>query len=147
MTHTISIKRQVEFYETDMAGIVHFSNYFRWMEAAEAAFFRTLQIPITKREEVIISGWPKVNATCCFKAPLHFNDEVEIVLAVREIKNHSLCYTFQFYKIQCDKRTEVATGEMTTVYTKFNILENSMSASLIEAEFREEIHKALGSSK
>ena len=34
--------RRVEFAETDMAGIVHFSNFFRMMEATEHAFFRSL---------------------------------------------------------------------------------------------------------
>ena len=35
-------QRQVEFAETDMAGIVHFANFFRWMESAEHAFLRSL---------------------------------------------------------------------------------------------------------
>ena len=32
--------RRVEFVDTDMAGIVHFSNFFRWMESAEVEFLR-----------------------------------------------------------------------------------------------------------
>ena len=32
--------RLVEFYETDLAGIAHFSNFYRWMESAEHAFKR-----------------------------------------------------------------------------------------------------------
>jgi acyl-CoA thioesterase FadM len=39
---TFSINRRVQFAETDMAGIVHFSNYFRWMEEVEHAFFRSV---------------------------------------------------------------------------------------------------------
>ena len=35
-------ERTVEFSETDMAGIVHYSNFFRYMESAEHAFFRAL---------------------------------------------------------------------------------------------------------
>ena len=34
------VVRRVEFSETDMAGIVHYSNFFRYMEAAEHGFFR-----------------------------------------------------------------------------------------------------------
>ena len=34
--------RRVEFSETDMAGIVHYSNFFRYMETAEHGFFRSL---------------------------------------------------------------------------------------------------------
>ena len=32
--------RRVEFCDTDMAGIAHFSNFFRWMESAEVEFLR-----------------------------------------------------------------------------------------------------------
>ena len=32
--------RLVEFGDTDMAGIVHFANFFRYMESAEHAFLR-----------------------------------------------------------------------------------------------------------
>ena len=40
--HEFTITRRVEFSETDMAGIVHFSNFCRYMEHAEHAFFRSL---------------------------------------------------------------------------------------------------------
>ena len=42
MAHEFTLTRRVEFSETDMAGIVHFSNFFRFMESAEHAFFRSL---------------------------------------------------------------------------------------------------------
>ena len=32
--------RRIEFGDTDMAGIVHFANFFRFMEAAECEFLR-----------------------------------------------------------------------------------------------------------
>ncbi|PWU05673.1 MAG: 4-hydroxybenzoyl-CoA thioesterase [Verrucomicrobia bacterium] len=139
MSYSISIKRYVDFFETDMAGIVHFSNYFRWMESAETELFRQLQIPIAKREDSIISGWPKVETNCTFIAPLRFQDQVEIVLTIKEIKNHSLCYNFHFYKIENEKKTEAAKGSMTTVFAKFNLLENTISASLLEEELKNKI--------
>jgi acyl-CoA thioester hydrolase len=42
MTYEFKLVRRVEFYETDMAGIVHFANFFRFMEACEHAFVRSL---------------------------------------------------------------------------------------------------------
>lgn len=143
MTHSISIKHRVAFYETDMAGIVHFSNYFRWMENAETNLFQILGVPITTKEKAIISGWPKVDANCSFTAPLRFQDEIEIILIVKEVKNHSICYEFQFYKIENDIKTEIAKGGMRSVFAKFNILENTMSAALIEEELKNKILKLL----
>jgi len=141
MSYSITINHRVEFYETDMAGIVHFSNYFRWMESAETELFHRLEIPIAKREGSIITGWPKVETSCNFIAPLRFQDEIEITLTIKEIKNHSLCYHFHFYKIENQTKTEVAKGTMTTVFAKFNILENIISASLIEDDLRIKIQQ------
>ena len=41
-TFEFKLTRRIEFAETDMAGIVHFANFFRMMEATEHAFFRSL---------------------------------------------------------------------------------------------------------
>ena len=39
--------RRVEFCETDMAGIVHFSNFYKWMEQTDGGMIDMLQfIPI-----------------------------------------------------------------------------------------------------
>lgn len=139
MNYSVSLKHRVEFYETDMAGIVHFSNYFRWMESAETELFNVLGIPITKKENAIFSGWPKVESSCTYNAPLRYQDEIEILLVVKEIKNHSMCYHFHFYKIENESKTEVAKGTMTTVFAKFNILDQTISAALIEDELRDRI--------
>lgn len=141
MTHHFSIKHSVEFYETDMAGIVHFSNYFRWMESAETSFFKKLGIPVTKKNETVITGWPKVSTSCNFTAPLRFQDEVEIELTVSKIGNSALSYSFQFFKIENDRRTKVGNSEMTTVYAKFNISEGTMAASLMEEQLRNKLEK------
>ena len=42
MAHRFVMRDIVQFSETDMAGIVHFSNFFRFMERTEHAFFRSL---------------------------------------------------------------------------------------------------------
>jgi len=42
MPYEFKATRQVEFSETDMAGIMHYSNFFRFMETAEHGFYRSL---------------------------------------------------------------------------------------------------------
>ena len=44
------VVRRVEFSETDMAGIVHYSNFFRYMETAEHGFFRRLGYSVVMNE-------------------------------------------------------------------------------------------------
>lgn len=96
-----------------MAGIVHFANFFRYMEATEHAFFRSLGFSVHPREAEEGSGWPRVRATCEYRSPLRFEDEVEIMLTVRERKTRSMTYDFAFRKLD---GTAVADGTLTVVY-------------------------------
>ena len=45
--------RRVEFCDTDMAGIVHFANFFRWMESAEVEFLRSLGLSVAVQAAVL----------------------------------------------------------------------------------------------
>ncbi len=101
-----------------MAGLVHFSNFFRWMEAAEAEFFRALGEPLVDVGGDVVAGWPRVRASCAYHAPLYFGDEVEVCLTVKELKVRAIAYSFRFNKVLADGAEHVATGEMTTVFAR-----------------------------
>ena len=115
MAYEFKITRRVEFSETDMAGIVHYSNFFRYMEAAEHAFFRSLGFSVVTRQVDPPVGWPRVHASCDFKQPLKFEDEVEVHMLVTEKKSKSLSYEFRFRKLNPPPHLEVARGKLTVV--------------------------------
>ena len=104
-THTIT--RRVEFSETDQAGIVHYSNFFRYMEACEHDFFRTLGTSIVDKTSGV--GWPRVHATCEYSKPLFFEDEFTITLRVTGKTSKSISYEFFFTK----DGDEIANGGLT----------------------------------
>lgn len=116
MACKFKLTRQVEFSETDMAGIMHFSNFFRYMEVAEHAFFRSLGTSIHAAGNSL--GWPRVHVECDFKHPLRFEDVVEISLFVREKKKKSLVYTFVFRKLNEQPAREVARGMVAVACVK-----------------------------
>lgn len=113
MAYEFKLTRRVEFAETDMAGIVHFSNFFRMMEATEHAFFRSLGFTIHGHENGTTMGWPRVNASCDYRAPLKFEEEVEIHLLVAEVRSRSIRYQFTFRK--GTEGLEVARGQVAAV--------------------------------
>ena len=76
----------MEFSDTDMAGIMHFSNFFRFMETAEHGFYRSLGFSVIMPETDPRLGWPRVHAGCDYRKPLRFEDLVEIHLLVSEKK-------------------------------------------------------------
>src|SRR5438552_657608 len=110
------ITRRVEFSETDMAGIMHFSNFFRFMEAAEHAFFRSLGYSIhTVLPDGTELAWPRVKAECDYTAPVKFEDEVEVHLLVRALNRKSISYEFIFRKLNGEEGREIARGALTVV--------------------------------
>ena len=115
MPSEFKIVRRVEFSETDMAGIVHYSNFFRYMEAAEHAFFRALGFSVVTRQVDPPVGWPRVRAECDYLQPLRFEDEVEVHMVVREKRSKSLRYEFRFRKLNGTEPVEVARGSLTVV--------------------------------
>lgn len=120
MTSRFRDRRRIEFYETDLAGIVHFSNYFRFMESTEHAFFRSLGLTLHRNDGERMSGWARVDARCEYRLPLHYMDEVEIELTVREKNKSSLSYEFVFRRVaDRDGPTspdEVALGALQVVH-------------------------------
>ena len=107
--------RRVEFADTDMAGLMHFSNYFRFMETAEHAFYRELGFSVVLRERQPPLGFPRVHASCDFTEPLRFEDLVEIRMRVTTKKEKSLTYSFQFLNLSANPVVEVARGKVTVV--------------------------------
>jgi acyl-CoA thioester hydrolase len=84
------LRRRVQFYETDVAGIVHFSWFFRYMEEAEHALWRAAGLSIHPPESDI--GWPRVAASCDFHRPLRFEDEFDVAIRITEITRRTISY-------------------------------------------------------
>ena len=108
MPARFSYPRRVQFHETDLAGIAHFSWYVRYMEEAEHALWRSLGMSIVPNEGDV--RFPRVSVSCDFKAPLSFEDEFEVVIEVDTIGRRSIRYVCTLTKGE----HVVATGSMTS---------------------------------
>ncbi len=88
--------RRVEFVDTDMAGIVHFSNFFRWMESAEVEFLRSLGLSVKLPWEGLVLGFPRVSAACDYVKPARFEDVLDVGVTVEKVGRKSVTYGFEF---------------------------------------------------
>ncbi|MAF67708.1 MAG: 4-hydroxybenzoyl-CoA thioesterase [Planctomycetes bacterium] len=114
MTHEFEYERTVEFAETDMSGIVHFSNYFRYMEEAEHTFFRSLGLSAHSESDGVMLGWVRVDAECVYRRPLRYPDRIKVRLLVSDRTASSLAFEFGFFA--ADGAAEpMAGGRMRTV--------------------------------
>jgi len=116
MTAPFRTTRRVEFSDTDAAGIMHFSAFFRFMEQAEHDLLRSVGLSVVISDDVTDSGggklsWPRVHSHCDFRAPAHYEDIVQIEVSITRLGEKSVTYAFRF---QVAER-ELATGEITSV--------------------------------
>ncbi len=105
-------RRRVEFAETDMAGQVHFSVFFRYMEEAEHAIWRTagMRIAAEGREY----QWPRISAHCDFKSRLRVDDEFEVRTEMAKVTNRTIQWA---HTLMIGDRL-VAQGSVTCVCVK-----------------------------
>ena len=104
-------RRKIEFADTDMAGIVHFSRFFVFMESAEHEFLRSLGTSVATEWNGDKIGWPRLAASCEYLHPLRFEDEVDILMWVSKKGTKSLTYQFCF----THQGKDIARGQFTTV--------------------------------
>ena len=97
----------MQFHETDAAGMVHFSCFYRYMEEAEHALWRAAGLSIAPPGARV--GFPRVAASFDFRRPLRFEDEFDVHIRIVEIGERSICYAADVTKAG----ERVATGGLT----------------------------------
>jgi acyl-CoA thioester hydrolase len=106
--HGFRYRRRVQFAETDMAGIVHFSSMFKYMEEAEHALWRAAGMTIARAGGPI--AWPRLAAAFEFQRPLFFEDEFDVTVEISAITSRTIRYAFTIARDE----TTIGTGTMTT---------------------------------
>jgi len=116
MAHEFKLEKRVAFADTDMAGIVHFSNFFRYMEEAEHEFFRSLGLSSHTDGAERMTGWARVRADCRYLHPLHYPDRFEVRLTVRDKTARSLTMEYEFHLLERAEVGAVARGRLEIVH-------------------------------
>ena len=101
-------KRRVQFVDTDLAGIVHFSKILCYVEEAEHSVMQGVSVPAMD----VSGGFPKVHVDCDYLSPLRFGDDAEIQMCLERVGSKSL--TWKFTVRVADLIS--AEGSMVTVY-------------------------------
>lgn len=127
---------------------MHFSNFFRWMEETEHAFYRSLGLaihPLEHGHPQAQTGWPRLKASAEYRAPLQFAEEVNVELLVAEVRTRAIRYAFRFWKspdASQEQRVLAATGELVVVAVQASPETGRMTSTLIPDDFRAGIQPA-----
>jgi acyl-CoA thioester hydrolase len=125
--------RRVQFAETDLAGIVHFSAYLRYMEEAEHALWRVAGVKITGKG----LEWPRVSASCEYKVPLRFEDEIDVRVRAA-FGSRRIQYEFVIAR----GTTIAATGSMVSVCARIET-DGGLKSIVVPVEIVERLRGAL----
>ncbi len=93
---------KAHYYETDQMGIIHHSNYIRWMEEARIRFMEDNNMGYKKMEE---AGYisPVLAVSCEYKDMVHFDDNVIIKVFMKEYNGLKFTLGYNMYVEGSDK--------------------------------------------
>ena len=106
MGATASLRRRLDWADTDAAGYWHHSTFWKYAEAGEAELMRSLGLT-----ELTFGGTPRRSVTAEFVRPVYFDDEVTIEFGVDTVGRTSATYRIS---ISVDGEL-AASGSMTVV--------------------------------
>ncbi|HUQ89267.1 MAG TPA: thioesterase family protein [Vicinamibacterales bacterium] len=132
-------RRRVEFAETDAAGMVHFSVFFRYLEEAEHAVWRGAGLDIFANHEE--RSWPRISASFDFKSPLRFQEEFEVHTEIGPVTRS----TIRWVHVIMRGDLVIGTGAVTAVYVAKN-RDGSMKSAEIASEVISRLRSALTAS-
>ena len=110
-------EEEVRFAETDMLGVVHHANYFRWFEVGRVAFLAEIGIILLElMDEGVL--FPVKAVSCNYILPAKFGDEVIIETSLSKLSKAQM----NFKQKIINKKTQdlLATGEVQVVFTNVN---------------------------
>ncbi|HIU64006.1 MAG TPA: acyl-CoA thioesterase [Candidatus Avacidaminococcus intestinavium] len=110
----IAVKDKVRFVETDMMGVVHHSNYFRWFELGRVAYLKEAGVEIL---DMMANGYlcPIKDVACTYKNSALFDDEIIIeatMIAFTKVK-----MVFAYKIIRAKDKVVLAEGQTTNAFT------------------------------
>ena len=142
MAHEFTYRRRVEFADTDAAGVCHFASFFRFMEEAEHAFYRSLGTVAYREAGGRIQGMPRVAVSCQYLAPARYADELDVRLVVREKTGKAIEYDVRFEAERAGERVVLARGTMRVVYVVREAGAEDWRAAALPADLRDAIEPA-----
>ena len=106
-------RREAKYYETDQMGIIHHSNYIRWMEEARIDFLRQIGVSYGQLEKMGLIS-PIFEVKCQYKRMVRFEDTVRISVRIEKYTGVKLVLSYEM----TDERTGAlcTTGETTLCF-------------------------------
>lgn len=113
----VTVQEKVRFVETDMMGVVHHSNFFRWFEMGRVEYLRQAGILL---KELMGDGivFPMTHVDCQYRSPARFDDVILIEAILEEVSSVKMVFTYKV--LRKEDGVLLATGSTQNVFTDQN---------------------------
>ncbi len=95
---TYIYKRKAQYHETDQMGIIHHSNYVKWMEEARIRYMDQMGFSYKRVEELGVIS-PVVEISVAYRKQVFFDDEIQISISIKKYNGISLEFNYEFFNI------------------------------------------------
>lgn len=92
---------KARYYETDQMGIIHHSNYIRWMEEARIDMMNQMGYSYRRFEEMGYLS-PVLHAECEYRKSVKFDDDVKIIVSLQELGKVKFTLKYEIYNMSQD---------------------------------------------
>ncbi len=132
--------RTAHYHETDKMGIIHHSNFIKWMVEARIAYMEHLGYGFVKVEELGVLS-PVAGLSISYKTPVKFNDIIDITVSVTRYSGvvQEVSYTFTNQKTgdlcatATSKHCYTKDGKIVNLKHEIPELHEIFSAELVKA--------------
>jgi acyl-CoA thioester hydrolase len=93
-------KIRVRYAETDQMGVVYYANYFVWFEVARVELLRQLGFDYKQMEVADGCHIAVVDASCRYKAPARYDDEILLETSVTAMRRSVLKFAYRVLRLQ-----------------------------------------------
>lgn len=113
----ITVREKVRFVETDMMGVVHHSNHFRWFEMARVEYLRQAGVLLLDlmAEDIV---FPITDVSCQYKASARFDDWLLIRAKMLDLSRAKMVFAYEI--VRESDAALLATGRTQNVFTDGN---------------------------
>lgn len=101
--------RIAQYHETDKMGIIHHSNYIKWMEEARISYMESLGFGFVKVEALGVVS-PVAGLSITYKNPVSFNDTVDIKVSLTRYSGVIQEVAYEFFNRTTGRLSAVASS-------------------------------------
>ena len=107
---------RVRYAETDQMGIVYYANYLVWFELGRVELLRSLGLAYSQLETEHECILPVVEATCRYRAPARYDDEILIETRPSMLRGSVLKFAYRILRKPGDGEEPKLLAEGETVH-------------------------------